>query len=185
MAHTYPGVSGHGGAATEHGSQIVFGKVPGGSFHRVPIVGAACHRACGRCRAAMPVPATDAPSPLGQAVHALRNPVFEWAHAAAALRYRCQFARGEDQLPSPLHRAAIPTRTERPARRLNAHRTSLVAGPFRLESDSAIIKPCNISQQIRGCHPTGERAPVAIPRPRSPWELPWATVPLGYHAIIV
>ena len=131
----------------------------------------------------MPVPATDAPSPLGQAVHALRNPVFEWAHAAAALRYRCQFARGEDQLLSPLHRAAIPTRTERPARRLNAHRTSLVAGPFRLESDSAIINPCNISQQIRGCHPTGERAPVAIPRPRSPWELPWATVPLGYHAI--
>ena len=133
----------------------------------------------------MPVPATDAPSPLGQAVHALRNPDFEWAHAAAALRYRCQFARGEDQLLSPLHRAAIPTRTERPARRLNAHRTSLVVGPFRLESESAIIKPCNISQQIRGCHPTGERAPVAIPRPRSPWELPWATVPLGYHAIIV
>ena len=55
----------------------------------------------------MPVPATDAPSPLGQAVHALRNPDFEWAHAAAALRYRCQFARGEDQLLSPLHRAAI------------------------------------------------------------------------------
>ena len=118
----------------------------------------------------MPVPATDAPSPLGQAVHALRNPVFEWAHAAAALRYRCQFARGEDQLLSPLHRAAIPTRTERPARRLNAHRTSLVAGPFRLESDSAIIKPCNINQQIRGC--TSDRRARARRNPA-------ATEPLG------
>ena len=139
------GAIGHGGAATAHGSQSVQGKVPGGSFHRAPIVGAACHRACGRCRAAMPVPATDAPS---------------LPHA-----------------PNVLRGVSIHDSPSAPG--------TVLGGPFRWESNGAIMYHGSPISRFEVALPTGERAPVAIPRPRSPWELPWATVPLGYHASIV
>ena len=103
------------------------------------------HRAWRRCRAAMPVPAIDAPS---------------LPHA-----------------PNVLRGVSIHDSPSAPG--------TVLGGPFRLESNGAIMYHGSPISRFEVALPTGERAPVAIPRPRSPWELPWATVPLGYHAIIV